>query len=235
MAFERLIARNHMNYRRIQKSASLSRHFTLVELLVVIAIISILASLMMPMLSRALGSARSVACVSQLKQHYIGFLSYADENQGWLPKYYNGSKTWVEVFCLNGYSGVTYRQAWGYDGRNACGIWVCPEDARSLPGGSVNGGVSYAINNIITNTASGYKWYKMRQIKTVGQTSLIMDSWVADLSQGPYFIQPYTQLDRVSYRHMGKANVMRVDGVVKGYHEVEVPSSKDDPFWGYVQ
>ncbi len=60
--------------------------FTLLELLVVIAIISILASMLMPALSRARESARRVSCVNNLRQIGLSFQMYADESQGRFPR-----------------------------------------------------------------------------------------------------------------------------------------------------
>jgi prepilin-type N-terminal cleavage/methylation domain-containing protein len=52
--------------------------FTLIELLVVIAIISILASLILPVLGRARESARRVACASNMSQVGKAMIMYAD-------------------------------------------------------------------------------------------------------------------------------------------------------------
>lgn len=61
------------------------RVFTLIELLVVIAIIAILASLLLPSLSKARKKAQSTACQSQIKQIYLLIATYTSENDDWLP------------------------------------------------------------------------------------------------------------------------------------------------------
>jgi prepilin-type N-terminal cleavage/methylation domain-containing protein len=63
------------------------RGFTLIELLVVIAIIALLMAILMPALQRVKRQARSVACLSKLKQWGLFFSMYADE---WNGKFMRG-------------------------------------------------------------------------------------------------------------------------------------------------
>lgn len=196
----------------------------------VIAILAILASLLLPGLSRARSKARSTQCVSNLRQWGLAYRQYADDNRDFLPRRGQGVQPLTQIDRPDDwfnalppyFNSQSYEKLFAGSQKFkplANSIFVCP--SATDPGG--NHFLPYGMNmnlcpwNLPLAT-------KFAEVARPSQVVAMADA------PGPYSsTYPSANLYSVIARHSRRVNILFLAGQVNSYAADYVGCGVGDP------
>ncbi len=207
--------------------------FTLIELLVVVAIIAILASMLLPALTRARESARKTSCQGNMKQIAMAQALYADAADGFTPPWRNAStnqRYWHEELAEH--------TAWQWE------MWICPDSPTRGQGRDLtetepfaNTGAYMALIQSIGIQGGAFNEAMWHRLSSFGYPELLVyaadsatrnDDTPGNSSAGQLIrINPGTSIwpDHGAGffpRHLGSVSLSFIDGHVASHQEGEV-------------
>ena len=224
------------NTQSTTKMKKMRRRFTLIELLVVIAIIAILAAMLLPALQSARERARTVSCVSNIKQVMHSFILYADDNDG----------QFMCAFESTLYANGDFRRYWtgnlwknNYLAETRC--FYCPSLGHK-GGGSLNYSeldFTYGLRTVYLNPA-GTAWWSggskyiinNKQIEKPSDYLVVADTKKTDgTMDGYYCCTNNAKTQTLALNHKNSMNIGMADSHVVSIKKQEVNSLGESDIW----
>jgi prepilin-type N-terminal cleavage/methylation domain-containing protein len=209
------------------QDSSAPRGFTLIELLVVIAIIAILASMLLPALSKAKQKAQGIQCLSNLRQMGFAWLMYAGDNDDRVPPnedgganpFYNNPnflwvRGWLEYATSSPDNTNTAFLAESHLALylNSLGVWKCPADkyVSKHEGGTYPRVRSCSMNALISGLPKNYEYgdlpytvfRKLSDFSKISPTEVfvMLDEREDSINDGGFFTDQWNRENPASYR-----------------------------------
>ena len=214
--------------------------FTLIELLVVIAIIAVLAAILFPVFSQVREKARSLACLSNMKQIGLGVQMYVQDNDERIFFRATSNAASTRTGASIAKTAPVYNSLQWWNGImpfvKSYAVFSCPDDPGPTlsadPGGNLVIPRSYIASAAVEDLT-------LAQINDPAQTLVITEKWDKNAAgaavSAPWMDAfdgdmapdvPHTMKD-VADRHQGGLNCAFFDGHAKWYRPGVLTTSRD--------
>lgn len=188
--------------------------FTLLELLVTVSIMVILLSLLLPTLSNAKATARTSACLNNLRQFGIASGMYVNDNSGYFPVSQTSYMLWD--YQLMDYINYDYPAR---DARTDFSIFHCPA-GTPYPNFSRYRSKGYGYNVFVSFYPDHPDMYRPSSVTSPAITALMTDlyientfteAWCVSGTTNRNWVNESARSINIAYRHAGRVNLLFAD------------------------